>query len=86
MPNQTTPPPPYDEGDSSCHGRCCRTNHSTHSGQGYEQPRHAAPASRMPSGQPSYVQIDSNNRVTTKIKATVTMEVEYSHPNVVPQY
>ena len=80
--DEISPPPPYDEDDHSCGGRRCRSNHTQHTSQSHEQPRHTSSA---PVGQLD-VQMDSNNRVTTKIKATVTMEVEYSHPNVPSRY
>ena len=81
--DQTTPPPPYDENENYCTYRHCHTNRNHRNSQGHRQPRHTC---STPVGQPSFVQIDNNNRVTTKIKATVTMEVEYSHPNAPTRY
>ena len=67
--NTTQPPPPYDSGE----GR--KSRHWT--------PRNGQ---RRPGGTqeyPTFVQVTGkDNRVTTKIKTTLMMEVEYSHPNV----
>ena len=81
----TQAPPPY-EAEERAETSSGSTDRSSYWTSGHGQPRQTASAHGMHMGRPSFVQVENNNRVTTKIKTTLMMEVEYSHPNATSRY